>query len=70
MELCHNGFQAQLRQFKGCGFGEVDVVFPEAVPVNYRIMACASWVVKKGSSDIQQDYVLVADLVGALEAWT
>ena len=41
----------------------MDVIFPEVVPVNYRIMACARWLVKKGCSDIQQDYVLVAGLV-------
>ena len=63
MEVGHNGLQAQLRQFAGCGFGEVDVVFSEVVPVNYRIMASARWVAKKWCSNIQEDDVLMAGVL-------
>ena len=36
------------------------IVFPEVVPVDYRVVACARWLAKKGRSDIQENDVLVA----------
>ena len=38
----------------------MDVVFAEVAPVNYRIMACARCVVKKGCSNIQEEDVVIA----------
>ena len=62
-KLGHNGLQTQLRELKGCGFGEVYVVFPEMVSVDYRIMACSRWLEKKGRCDIQNDDIAVAGFV-------
>ena len=60
MELCQNGFQAQLREFKGCGSVKMYIVFPEIFPVDDLVMACASWLEKKGRCDVQKDDIPVA----------
>ena len=60
LELCHDGFQAQLRQFTGCGVVKVYIVLPEVMSVDDRIMACASRWKKKWCGDIQENDVLVA----------
>ena len=39
------------------------VVFPDVMSVDDRILACASWLQKKGCSDIQHDDVPVAGRV-------
>ena len=38
----------------------MNIVFPEVLSVDDRTLACASWLQKKGSSDIQHDDVPVA----------
>ena len=63
LELCHDGFQAQLRQFTGCGVVKVYIVLSEVMSVDDRVLACASWLKKKGGSDIQHDDVSVAGRV-------
>ena len=60
MELCHNGLQAQLSQFTGCGVVKVYIVLPEVMSVDDGIMACTSWWKKKWCGDIQENDVLVA----------
>ena len=59
MELCHNGLQAQLRQFTGCGVVKVYIVLSEVMSVDDRIMACASRWKEKWCGDIQENDIPV-----------